>query len=99
LTRAEARDDRQLARVFKRLARCRLAILDESGYVLSSRTAAELRFEVPSRACERLAGVLLDRLACRVRIVEANGDGCRLTSADRRKREKPDENPAKTTSA
>ncbi|HNT88479.1 MAG TPA: ATP-binding protein, partial [Candidatus Hydrogenedentes bacterium] len=49
----EARDNRRLECVFKRLARCRLLILDEFGYVPFSKTGAELLFEALSRAYER----------------------------------------------
>ena len=46
----EARDNRQLERVFKRLARCHLLILDEFGYVPFSKAGAELLFDVVSPA-------------------------------------------------
>jgi DNA replication protein DnaC len=58
----EARDDRQLERVHKRLARCHLLILDEFGYVPFSKTGAELLFEVLSRAYERQSVILTTNL-------------------------------------
>ena len=58
----EARDNRQLERVFKRLDRCHLLILDEFGYVPFSKTGAELLFEVLSRAYERQSVILTTNL-------------------------------------
>jgi DNA replication protein DnaC len=58
----EARDNRQLERVFKRLARHHLLILDEFGYVPFSKTGAELLFEVLSRAYERQSVIITTNL-------------------------------------
>ncbi len=58
----EARDSRLLERLFKRLARHHLLILDEFGYVPFSKTGAELLFEVLSRAYERMSVILTTNL-------------------------------------
>lgn len=58
----EARDNRQLARLHKRLDRCHLLILDEFGYVPFTKTGAELLFEVLSRAYERQSVILTTNL-------------------------------------
>ena len=49
----EARDDKQLLRLQKRLARLKLLIIDELGFVPLSKTGAELLFEVFSQRYER----------------------------------------------
>ena len=49
----EKREERQLERFQKQLERLQLIVLDELGYVLFSKTGAELLFEVVSRAYER----------------------------------------------
>ena len=49
----ERREDRQLERFHKQLERCHLVVLDELGYVPCSKAAAELFFDVVSRAYER----------------------------------------------
>jgi DNA replication protein DnaC len=49
----EARDDRQLLRLQKRLAGYKLLIIDELGFVPLSKTGAELLFEVFSQRYER----------------------------------------------
>ena len=49
----EMTEQRQLERTFRQLERQDLLILDEFGYVPFSKTAAELLFEVVSRAYER----------------------------------------------
>ena len=49
----EARDDKQLLRYQKRLAKLRLLIIDELGFVPLSKTGAELLFEVFSQRYER----------------------------------------------
>ena len=46
-------EERQLERFQKQLERLQLIVLDELGYVLFSKTGAELLFEVVSRAYER----------------------------------------------
>jgi len=58
----EARDNRQLERLFKRIDRCHLLILDEFGYVPFSKTGAELLFDVISRAYERHSVILTTNL-------------------------------------
>jgi DNA replication protein DnaC len=58
----EARDNRQLERLHKRLARYHLLILDEFGYVPFSKNGAELLFEVLSRAYERQSIILTTNL-------------------------------------
>jgi len=49
----EARDDKQLLRLQKRLARLKLLIIDELGFVPLSKTGAELLFEIFSQRYER----------------------------------------------
>ena len=49
----EARDDRRLLNLQRQLARLRLLIIDELGFVLLSTTGAELLFEVFSQRYER----------------------------------------------
>ena len=49
----EARDDRRLLNLQRQLARLRLLIVDELGFVPLSRTGAELLFEVFSQRHER----------------------------------------------
>jgi DNA replication protein DnaC len=49
----EAREERQLERLFKRIEKQHLLILDEFGYVPFSKAGAELLLEVLSRAYER----------------------------------------------
>lgn len=58
----EAREDRQLDRLLKRLEKLQLLLLDEFGYVPFSKTGAELLFEVVSRAYERQSIVLTTNL-------------------------------------
>jgi len=58
----EAREDRQPERLFKRLEKLQLLILDEFGYVPFSKTDAELLFEVVSRAYERQSIILTTNL-------------------------------------
>lgn len=58
----EARDNRQLERLHKRLARHHLLILDEFGYVPFTKTGAELLFEVLSRAYERQSVIITTNL-------------------------------------
>src|SRR5690606_10377152 len=52
-TLMEAREERQLLRTKKQLARLDLLILDELGYVPTSKLGAELLFDVISSAYER----------------------------------------------
>lgn len=49
----EARDDRQLLRLQKKLATYKLLVIDELGFVPLSKTGAELLFEVFSQRYER----------------------------------------------
>ena len=49
----EARDERRLLNLRKKLARLRLLIIDELGFVPLSKTGAELLFEVFSQRYER----------------------------------------------
>jgi len=58
----EAREDRQLERLLKRIEKLHLLILDEFGYVPFSKAGAELLFEVVSRAYERQSIVLTTNL-------------------------------------
>jgi DNA replication protein DnaC len=58
----EIAEQRQLERTLKQLERQDILILDELGYVPFSRTAAELLFEVVSRAYERLSLIVTTNL-------------------------------------
>jgi DNA replication protein DnaC len=58
----EAREERQLERLLKRLEKQQLLILDELGYVPFSKSGAELLFEVVSRAYERTSLILTTNL-------------------------------------
>ena len=58
----EMAEQRQLERTLKQLERQNILILDELGYVPFSRTAAELLFEVVSRAYERLSLIVTTNL-------------------------------------
>jgi len=49
----EARDDKQLLRLQKRLAKLKLLIIDELGFVPLSKAGAELLFEIFSQRYER----------------------------------------------
>ena len=49
----EARDERRLLNLQKKLSRLKLLIIDELGFVPLSRTGAELLFEIFSQRCER----------------------------------------------
>ena len=51
----EARDEMRLLNLLKRLARLKLLIIDELGFVPLSRTGAELLFEVFSQRYEVLS--------------------------------------------
>ena len=52
-TSCEARDERRLLNLQKKLARLKLLIIDELGFVPLSKTGAELLFEVFSQRYER----------------------------------------------
>ena len=58
----EKREERQLERFQKQLERLQLIVLDELGYVLFSKTGAELLFEVVSRAYERTSLIVTTNL-------------------------------------
>jgi hypothetical protein len=58
----EMAEQRQLERTLNQLERQDILILDELGYVPFSRTAAELLFEVISRAYERLSLIVTTNL-------------------------------------
>ena len=50
---SQARDERRLLNLQRQLARLRLLVIDELGFVPRSTTGAELRFEVCSQRYER----------------------------------------------
>ena len=58
----EARDDKQLLRLQKQLAKYKLLIIDELGYVPLSPTGAELLFEVFSQRYERGSTIVTSNL-------------------------------------
>lgn len=58
----EAREDRQLERLLKRLEKLHVMVLDELGYVPFSKAGAELLFEVVSRAYERQSLIMTTNL-------------------------------------
>lgn len=58
----EAREERQLARMKKQLARLDALILDELGYVPTSKLGAELLFDVISTAYERTSLIVTTNL-------------------------------------
>ena len=58
----EAREERDLLRLKKQLAKLDLLILDELGYVPTSQVGAELFFDVISTADERLSVVITTNL-------------------------------------
>jgi DNA replication protein DnaC len=58
----EAREERQLARMKKQLSRLDLLILDELGYVPTSKLGAELLFDVISTAYERTSLIVTTNL-------------------------------------
>jgi DNA replication protein DnaC len=94
----EARDEKRLLRLQMQLAKYKLLIIDELGFVPLSKTGAELLFEVFTLltsnlpfdewtevfGSERLTGALLDRLTHHVHILEMNGDSYRLNGDERR---------------
>lgn len=61
-TLLEARDDRQLLRLQRQLAKYKLLIIDELGYVPLSPTGAELLFEVFSQRYERGSTIVTSNL-------------------------------------
>jgi DNA replication protein DnaC len=58
----EAREDRQLQRLKKRIEEFHVLVLDEFGYVPFSKAGAELLFDVISRAYERRSIILTSNL-------------------------------------
>jgi DNA replication protein DnaC len=58
----EARDEKRLLRLQKQLAKCRLLIIDELGYVPLSPTGAELLFETFSQRYERGSTIVTSNL-------------------------------------
>ena len=58
----EAVDDKQLLRFQKKLAKYKLLIIDELGYVPLSPTGAELLFEVFSQRYERSSTIVTSNL-------------------------------------
>ena len=59
----ECREERKLQRLHKQLQRIHLLLIDEMGYVPFSKTAAELLFEIISRAYEHHSVMLTTNLA------------------------------------
>lgn len=59
----ECREERKLQRLHKQLQRVDLLVIDEMGYVPFSKTAAELLFEIISRAYEHHSVMLTTNLA------------------------------------
>ena len=80
----EARDEKRLLRFQKQLAKYKLLIIDELGFVPLSKTGAELLFEV--FGSERLTGALLDRLTHHVHILEMNGESYCLNQSKKRRK-------------
>ena len=58
----EAKDERRLLRLQRQLARNKLLIVDELGFVPLSKTEAELLFEVFSQRYERSSVILTSNL-------------------------------------
>ena len=58
----EAREERQLARMKRQLAKLDLLVLDELGYVPTSKLGAELLFDVVSTAYERTSLIVTTNL-------------------------------------
>ena len=58
----EAKDERRLLRLQRQLARNKLLIVDELGFVPLSKTGAELLFEVFSQRYERSSVILTSNL-------------------------------------
>ena len=62
-TLVEAREERQLERVFRKLARFHLIILDELGYIPFSEEAAQLLYQVFSDRYEKASLLVTSNLA------------------------------------
>ena len=103
----EARDDRRLLNLQRQLARLRLLIIDELGFVPRSTTGAELLFEVFSQRYER-GSILVttnlpfdewtdvfgsERLTHHVHILEMNGESYRLKRSRESAGSQPSEEP------
>jgi DNA replication protein DnaC len=58
----EARQERQLSRIGGQLSKLDLLVLDELGYVPMGKAGAELRFDVVSRAYERMSLIVTTNL-------------------------------------
>lgn len=58
----EARDERRLLRLQRQMAKCKLLIIDELGFVPLSKTGAELLFELISQRYERGATLITSNL-------------------------------------
>ena len=58
----EAKDEKSLLRLQKQLARQKLLVIDELGFVPLSKTAAELLFEVFSQRYERASTIITSNL-------------------------------------
>lgn len=58
----EARDERRLLRLQRQMAKCKLLIIDELGFVPLSKTGAELLFELISLRYERGATLITSNL-------------------------------------
>jgi DNA replication protein DnaC len=91
----EARDDKQLLRLQKRLAKLKLLIIDELGFVPLSKyergsilVTSNLPFDEWTEVfgSERLTGALLDRLTHHVHILEMNGESFRLKHSKSKKK-------------
>jgi len=80
----EARDEKRLLQLQRKLAKVKLLIIDELGFVPLSKTGAELlSFEewTETFGTERITGALLDRLTHHVNILEMNGESYRLNQS------------------
>ena len=103
----EARDDRRLLNLQRQLARLRLLIIDELGFVPLSATGAELLFEIFSQRYER-GSILVttnlpfdertevfgsERLTHHVHILEVNGESYRLRRSGEASTSQPSDEP------
>ena len=87
----EARDERRLLNLQRKLARLKLLIIDELGFVPLSKIGAELPFDEWTEifGSERLTGALLDRLTHHVHILEMNGESFRLKQSRQTNQHQP----------
>ncbi len=58
----EARDEKRLRQLQRKLAKVKLLIIDEPGFVPLSKTGAELLFELISQRCERGSTLITSNL-------------------------------------